>query len=293
MATDSTSEIWTVGRLIQWSTGHLSQYEVGAPRLSAELMLAQVLGCQRVDLYLRYDRPLDQAELQDFKALLLRRRQHEPVAYLVGRREFYSLELEVGPGVLVPRPETELLVEEGVKHLEGVEQPQVLDLCTGSGAVALALAAQLPPARVTGVDISPQCLGYARRNARSLGLDHRVTWLEGSLFDPLAVGGGFVDLITANPPYVTQDEYRDLPREVRAYEPAQALLGGAGRSGHYPPDNQGVGGLPAPLMLAVGGIGGGAGPSIPGVGPLERPFRPSGNRGRSGRGGASAGLSKE
>ena len=226
MSATSQKQTWTVGRLIQWSTGHLEEYQVGSPRLSAELMLARVLDCRRVDLYLRFDQPLAQDELDAYKALLLRRRQHEPVAYLVGRREFFSLELEVGPGVLVPRPETELLVEEGLARLKDQDQPQVVDLCTGSGAVALALAANLPGARVMGVDLSPKSLAYARRNARRLGLEERLTWLEGPLFEPLAVAGGFVDLITANPPYVSQAEYAALPREVRDYEPSLALLGG-------------------------------------------------------------------
>jgi release factor glutamine methyltransferase len=221
------TETWTIGKLIRWAAEHLAKYQAGAPRLSGELLLAKVLDCSRVDLYLRFEQPLNPAELAAYKALILRRRAGEPLAYILGRREFYGLDLEVGPGVLVPRPETEHLVEEALKQLSGLPAPRLLDLCTGSGAVALACLAENPELTAVGVDISPQALDFARANGRRLGLEDRVTWLLGDLWEPLAPAGGFFEVITANPPYVRHDEWEGLSPEVRGHEPRLALLGGA------------------------------------------------------------------
>jgi release factor glutamine methyltransferase len=220
------TETWTIGRLIPWAAEHLQKYGVSAPRLSGELMLTQVLGCTRVDLYLRHEQPLNAEELARFKALILRRRAGEPLAYILGRREFYGLDFSVGPGVLVPRPETEHLVEEALKRLAHQESPRLLDLCTGSGAVALACLAGHPTLKAVGVDISPQALDFARQNAARLGLAERVEWLLGDLWEPLAAAGGFFEAITANPPYVREDEWPGLSPEVRDFEPRQALVSG-------------------------------------------------------------------
>lgn len=221
------SELWTIRRLIAWASEYLEGYGVESPRLSAELLLAKTLDMERIQLYLRFDQPLQAEELAGFKQLLLRRRAHEPVAYILGSREFYGLDFLVGPGVLVPRPETEHLVEEGLNAIQGVEAPRALDLCTGSGCVALALAHERPEAQVVGVDVSPQALAFARRNADRLELSRRAQWLSGELYDPVAAAGGFFHLITANPPYVREDQWADLPPEVRDYEPRGALVAGA------------------------------------------------------------------
>ncbi|MBI5524407.1 MAG: peptide chain release factor N(5)-glutamine methyltransferase [Desulfarculus sp.] len=220
------TETWTIGKLIPWAAQYLAKYQVAAPRLSGELMLAQVLGCTRVDLYLRHEQPLTPDELAGFKALLLRRRSQEPLAYILGRREFYGLDLLVGPGVLVPRPESEHLVEEALKRLEHQESPRLLDLCTGSGAVALACLSGHPGLKAVGVDISPQALDFARRNAARLGLEGRAQWLLGDLWEPLAAAGGFFEVITANPPYVRDGEWAGLSPEVKDFEPRQALVAG-------------------------------------------------------------------
>lgn len=217
---------WTVSGLISWARDYLQKHEVSASRLSGELLLAEVLGCGRVDLYLRFDQPLAPNELAAFKKLIIRRRQGEPVAYILGRREFWGLDLACGPGVLVPRPETEHLVEETVARLGDEESPAILDLCTGGGAVALALAKELPSAHVTGCDLSEESLTFARQNADNLGLSERITWLLGDLWQPVAAAGTFFEAITANPPYVSEDEWRGLSKEVRDYEPRQALAAG-------------------------------------------------------------------
>ena len=215
---------WTLGKLLAWAGPYLEKYGVDSPRLSAELMLGRVMGLSRLALYLNFEKPLTSAELAEFKKLLIRRREGEPMAYIMGRREFYGLDFKVGPGVLIPRPESEHLVEEGIRLLQDAPEPHILDLCTGSGAVALALASALPQARVWAVDISEKALHYARLNAGNHGLE--VNWLLGDLWQPLAACGVFFDLITANPPYVTTAEWRGLSAEIKNFEPQNALLGG-------------------------------------------------------------------
>jgi len=253
---------WTVGDLIRWAAGYLNERQVSSPRLSGELLLAQVLGCQRLDLYLRFDQPLGPEELAAFKALILRRRAQEPVAYILGRREFYGLEFGVGPGVLIPRPESEHLVEEALARLAGAEAPRILDLCTGSGAVALALVQELPSAAVVACDLSGQALTYARQNAQNLGLGGRVAWLQGDLWEPVAAAGGFFDLIVANPPYVSQAEWERLPPEVRGYEPPEALLAGPEGLDFLRPIIAGAGAHLRPQGWLLTEIGAGQGPSV-------------------------------
>lgn len=255
-------ELWTIRRLGQWATEYLTRHGVESPRASAELLLAQVLGLERIGLYLDFDRPLTKAELADFKALLLRRRAHEPVAYIRGKREFFGLELAVGPGVLIPRPETELLVERGVALLAQAERPKILDLCTGGGAVALALASQLPTARVLACDISAQALAYARQNAQALGLEERVSFLQGPLWEPVAATGGFFDLITANPPYVTSGEWPGLPPDVRDHEPRLALEAGPEGLDVIGPIIVGSRAFLRPLAWLLVEIGAGQGPAV-------------------------------
>jgi release factor glutamine methyltransferase len=219
-------DTWTVRKLIAWAADYLAGYGVESPRLSGELLLARALGRDRLGLYLAMDQPLTPDELAAFKELIKRRREHEPVAYILGGREFWGLELGVGPGVLVPRPETELLVERGLEALAEAPAPRILDLCTGSGCVALALALERPDAEVAAVDASAEALEAARANARRLGLGERVEFRQGDLYGPLAAGGSFYDLITANPPYVTEAEWEGLPRQITGHEPRSALVAG-------------------------------------------------------------------
>jgi release factor glutamine methyltransferase len=213
-------ESWTPLKLLGWTQGFLARKGVDAPRLTAELLLAHALGCDRLRLYLDFDRPTGEAELARFRDLVRRRAEGEPTAYLTGAREFHGHRLSVDARVLVPRPETELLAETGLAALP--EGGAALDLCTGSGALALALALGRPGARVTAVELSPQALEVARANAAALGA--AVTLLQGDLYAPLPPGARF-DVVVSNPPYVPTGELDRLPREVRR-EPRLALDGG-------------------------------------------------------------------
>ena len=214
------AEAWTPLKLLGWTQGFFSQKGVDAPRLTAELLLAHALGCDRVRLYLDFDKPLGDPELARYRELVRRRAEGEPTAYLVGAREFFGHRLAVDARVLVPRPETELLVEAALEALP--EGGAALDLGTGSGAIAISLALGRPGARVSAVDLSAEALEVARLNAAALGAT--VALLAGDLFEPLPAGARF-DVIASNPPYVPTGELAGLQREVRR-EPRLALDGG-------------------------------------------------------------------
>jgi release factor glutamine methyltransferase len=215
-----TAEAWTPLRLLGWTQGFLAQKGVDAPRLTAELLLAHALGCDRVRLYLDFDKPLGEPELARYRELVRRRADGEPTAYLTGAREFHGRRFAVDARVLVPRPETELLAEAALAALP--EGGAALDLGTGSGALAVTLALGRPGTRVTAVDLSPGALEVARANAAALGA--AVEFLAGDLFAPLPAGARF-DVIASNPPYVPTGELAGLMREVRR-EPRLALDGG-------------------------------------------------------------------
>ena len=215
-----TDEAWTPLRLIAWTQGFFAKGGVDAPRLTAEILLAHALTCDRVRLYLDFDKPLGAPELAAYRELVRRRAAGEPTAWLTGRREFLGRSFRVDPRVLVPRPETELMVEAALDLLP--EAGAALDLCTGSGCIAVSLALSRPGARVTATEISPGALALARENAAALGAP--VDFLEGDLFAPLPPDLRF-DLVVSNPPYVPAGEIEGLSREVRR-EPRIALDGG-------------------------------------------------------------------
>jgi release factor glutamine methyltransferase len=205
--------------------------EVDSPRLSAELLLAHVLKAPRIKLYTDYERVLGDADLAQYRALVQRAAEHEPIAYLTGVAHFFNLEFEVNRNVLIPRPDTETLVEnvlQLVRNQSGMEAPRILDLCTGSGCIAIALASRLKHATVIASDISPKAVAVARRNVEKLGVAERVVVEEGDLFEALAgkVDVQPFDLIVANPPYIASSQMESLPRNVREYEPVNALDGG-------------------------------------------------------------------
>lgn len=219
-------------RLLEWTSGFFTRKEVDAPRLSAELLLAHVLNVPRIKLYTDYERPVPERELGTFRDLVKRAGEQEPIAYLTGKGHFFSLEFAVGPGVLIPRPDTETLVEnvlQAARNTPGMESPRVLDLCTGSGCVACAIAQRIKTAIVTAIDISPAAVKIAQQNVEKLGLSDRVAVLQGDLYEPLkdAVDAGAFNVIVANPPYIPTAQIATLDRNVRDYEPRLALDGGA------------------------------------------------------------------
>jgi len=219
--------IWTIARLLAWSTEYLKSQGFATPRLEGELLLATALEVSRIDLYLDFQRPLGPNELADFKKLLTRRLDHEPMAYIIGRKAFYTLDLAVGPGALIPRPETETLVEAALDLLSGSPEDsglEVLDLGTGCGPVVLTLAAGRPGLQLTAADVSPEALDQCRANAKALAQEECIEFLCGDLFSPLT--GRRFDLIVMNPPYVSLGEYADLAPEITDHEPAAALLAG-------------------------------------------------------------------
>jgi release factor glutamine methyltransferase len=220
-----------VRRLLEWTTGFFTRKNVDPPRLSAELLLAHVLGVPRIRLYTDHDRELRPEQLGAYRDLVKRASDDEPIAYLTGRAHFFNLEFDVTRDVLIPRPDTETLVENVLqlaRITEGLESPRVLDLCTGSGCIAAAIAHHLKRATVYATDKSAAAADVARRNIERLGLEDRVHVEVGDLFEPVArlVDSQPFDLIVANPPYIVSDQIAQLDRSVRDYEPIEALDGG-------------------------------------------------------------------
>lgn len=217
---------WTIKALLDWMTPFLADKQVDAPRLCSELLLTHVLRLQRIELYTRFDRVLSPAELVSLRSLVKRAGEHEPVGYLVGKSEFYSIEFDVQPGCLIPRPETELLVQHAIEAIrDHHDSPRVLDLCTGSGCIAVALAKNCDRVRVTATDISPEAIAIARANIHKHSLSERIELLQGDLWVPLAQRR--FDLVVSNPPYVSHCEFERLDRNVKDYEPELALRAGA------------------------------------------------------------------
>jgi release factor glutamine methyltransferase len=227
---------WTILATLRWTADYFRAKGVSEPRASAEILLAHTLGVSRLDLYLRYDQPLNPEELARFKALMVRRREGEPVAYLTGHREFWSLDIRVTPAVLIPRPETETLVaaalEAAKEHPPETQnqKPETSPLWgaevgVGSGAVVIALAKELPSMAWAGLDRSGAALAVARDNARRHAVLDRVHFLQSDLLCALKPAASFA-LLVANLPYVPRAEWERLPREIKAFEPPEALLGG-------------------------------------------------------------------
>ncbi len=223
----NTEQPWTVGRLLDWTAKFLQQKGSESPRLDAEVLLAHALGCRRIELYTRYEESASEEQRTRFRELVRQRLEGCPVAYLVNRKEFFSLEFEVNRNVLIPRPDTECVVVECLRLAQSMAAPSVVDIGTGSGAIAVAVARRHPAARVTAVDLSPAALEVARRNAARHGLAERVRFLEGDLFAPVPAGEHF-DFVLSNPPYIAHEDMERLPVGVRHYEPALALDGGPG-----------------------------------------------------------------
>lgn len=220
---------WTVIDLLKWTAGYLEEKNFDHARLNAERLLCHVLHWRRVDLYLQFDRPLSADELTAFKQLLKRRLTHEPLQYIIGESEFFSLSFLVGPGALIPRPETELLVEKAIEFARPSAGCRILDLGTGSGCIAVSLAVHLPQARIVAIDQSAKALELAQANARRNGVADRIEFLSWDFTSPTSPFTAAFDVVVANPPYIRQSDYERLPEEIKNFEPAEALL--AGRDG--------------------------------------------------------------
>lgn len=217
---------WTVLELLNWTRHRLERAGVDSPRLAAEILLASVLRCRRIELYTRFDYVPTEEQLAPFRELIRQAAERRPIAYLVGEREFYSLAFRVTPDVLIPRPETEILVEQAVGVLRGLGRSATMwDACTGSGCVAAAVAKQVPDLRVLATDLSPAAVAVAASNVARHQLEPRVQVFEADLLTLPAewTGGKTFDVITANPPYVP--DAAEVSPEV-AFEPSLALRGG-------------------------------------------------------------------
>lgn len=222
-----TAPPWTIARVVTWTSKDLAARGNDSARLDAELLIASALKLRRLDLYLRYDQPLDDTELGRIRALIERRRKHEPVAYILGERDFYGRTFTVDRRVLIPRPETEDAVAAVLERLppraEGVA-PRVLDLGTGSGCIAITVALERDDVTVDAVELSPAAEEVARANLDRHGVSARVTIHPGSLYKP--VGDRRYHAIVSNPPYIPTDEVETLMPDVSEYEPRLALDGG-------------------------------------------------------------------
>lgn len=261
-ASSKPRDVWTIGRLLQWAQRDFAKRHIPSARLDAELLLADALGEDRLHLYVNFDKPVGQNERERFRASIQRRRKQEPVAYILGYREFYGRNFIVDPRVLIPRPETEHLVDAVLSwHKQNnseqelqqeqatpIDAPQLVgaDVCAGSGAIGLSLLAEIPSAKMAFVDIQPEALQVAKHNAEALDLTLRATFYQGDLLAPIAKQT--FDFIVANPPYVAPSAKASLPVDVVDFEPAAALFA----------DNEGLALLfrlidEAPKSLRLGG----------------------------------------
>jgi release factor glutamine methyltransferase len=233
-------DTWTILSAIEWTHDYFKQHEIETPRLDAELLLAHVLGVERIQLYINFDKPLYSRELDQFKQIILRRAKREPIAYITGQKEFWSLAFKVSPDVLIPRPETELLVqilldlrkrkEDGLLRQSPRSHKAkctVLDIGAGCGNIAISLVREMPGFRILASDISSEAIKLAQENARFYGVDGNLSCWQGDLFEPFygTQLEGKVDFVVSNPPYIPTDQLAGLPPEV-GFEPRLALDGG-------------------------------------------------------------------
>ena len=251
----------TILEVLKITTGFFVSHGVENPRMSAELLLAHALGTERLGLYLRFDQPLSAEELERYRELVRRRLRHEPVAYITGVKAFWDLTVAVTPEVLIPRPDTETLVETALaeiaalSHCSTAAPPLIFEAATGSGAVILSLAGNAPGCRFFASDVSPAALRVAAGNARRNGLAERVCFFVADWFSSLRPASARFDMILVNPPYVARGEIAGLAPEVRDYEPRVALDGGVDGLDHIRSIIFAAGGFLSPgglLLLEIG-----------------------------------------
>jgi release factor glutamine methyltransferase len=226
--TTSGKTQWTIIKLIRWATSYLKTHDIDSPRATGEILLAHALKVKRIDLYLNYDQPLVAEELNVFKTLIKRRIRHEPVAYILGVKEFWSMDLQVTQDVLIPRPETECLVEVALNLLSKVPASQsqrILDLGTGSGAIVLALVSEQPRHVYFASDYSKKAAELASRNAAQHDFSRRIHFFVGDWLSCLSPEKSDFDMIVSNPPYIPSQVIETLQPEIHRYEPVAALDG--------------------------------------------------------------------
>ncbi len=227
-STAPTDDVWTVQRILQWTADFLQQKEVESPRLEAELLLAHARNCQRIRLYTDFETPLADDERARMRDFVKRRAGREPLAYITGRKEFYGRDFAVGSGVLVPRPETETLIDVCLEHIPKHQVVKVCEVGFGSGCIAVTLAKQCSGVSVSATDVSRHAMNFATENVGSHDVGQQVTLSAGDGFSPLPdeMAGQF-DGIVSNPPYIREDEMATLSPEVAVHEPLEALVSGA------------------------------------------------------------------
>lgn len=218
-------EIWTIGKILKWTEEYFAKAGLDTPRLDAEVLLCHVLHKERIHLYVHFDQPLSKEELAQFKAYIKERVQHKPVAYIVGYKDFMGLEFKVTADTLIPRPDTEILVEAVISRLKtGDDTGIIADIGTGTGAICLSLLNYLTSLRAVTVDISTKALAVAKENAQRLGLADRIEFYQGDLLEPIK--DGQFTAIVSNPPYIPEGDIAALAVDVKDYEPISALVAG-------------------------------------------------------------------
>lgn len=226
-AASSTDDVWTVQRILQWTTSFLKQKEVESPRLESELLLAHARNCQRIRLYTDFETPLTDDERNKMREYVRRRANREPLAYITGKREFYGRDFRVGSGVLVPRPDTETLIDVCLDRMAKDQPVSACEIGFGSGCISITLAKQRPQLKIIASDISTEAMSFAKDNVELHEMANQVQLVLGNGFEPIAAAdAGLFDGIVSNPPYIRNDEMSELPPEVKNYEPATALASG-------------------------------------------------------------------
>ena len=224
-------DVWTINSLLNWTVNYFKRKNIQSARLDAEVLLSHVLRQERIYLYVHFDEPMEQNELSKFREYVKKRAQHVPIAYIIGEREFMGLPFKVTKDTLIPRPDTEILVENVLNNVDKDKEIEIVDIGTGSGAIILSLLVNLPKAQGKTVDISSKAIEVAKENAVNLQVNDRCEFFVGDLFAPL--NGNKFDLIVSNPPYIPQKDIATLEDDVKEYEPVSALTDGGDGLSYY------------------------------------------------------------
>ncbi|MFZ0455524.1 MAG: peptide chain release factor N(5)-glutamine methyltransferase [Ignavibacteriaceae bacterium] len=213
----------TVLESIKLSTDYLQKKGIESPRINAELLLANILNCKRLDLYLKFDQPLKEEEINMYREFISRRGKFEPLQYITGSVEFFGLEFKVNSSVLIPRPETEILVEAIIDSAGKEENVDILDIGTGSGNIAVSVAKNLPNSKISAIDISSDALLVAEKNAKLNSVEGRIDFMNDSILNGVIYAAKKYDIVVSNPPYISVEEFGNLQPELKVYEPRTAL----------------------------------------------------------------------